>query len=144
MYIDPQQQGIVDEWSHMPYSYQPGSTFAGGQGQQNPQQGSSGLLSAIGPALSMFAPSQSGQQQPAPQPAPTPTLQPQPYVFGDSGDSTAQENKANAAALGQGVLGASQAALAKQGGMMGQKKKFGQQGGGGDAGLGATPGSEGM
>ena len=139
--INDQAQSLNPWAQSHPYSYEQGGTFGQGQGAAQGGNSQPGLMSAIAPMLgSLFAPNQGGQQQ-APQPAPAP-LAPQPqYTFGADQDNTAQENKANAAALGQGVLAASQQAAAKQGGGMGQKKKLGQ--GGGDAGLGATPGSEG-
>jgi hypothetical protein len=143
--FSPNQGETLNPWrQRMPYSMDPGSTY--GQGQPaaggTAQGGGTDLMSAIGPMVgSLFAPSQGGQQPPAQQ-APPPQ-QPQ-YVFGaDTGDNTAEENKANAAQIGAGVLAASQAAAKSGGGGM-KKKKPGQQGDTGDAGLGATPGSEGM
>jgi hypothetical protein len=130
----PSQQGqtSLSPWRQMfPFSMDPGSTY--GQG---------------GGTGSMFAPNgQQGQQQQQPplQQPPTNAGVPQPqYTLGpDGGEDAGAESKAFAGQLGQGVLAASQAAVKQQGG---QKKKPGQPGqqqGGGDAGQGATPGSEG-
>ncbi len=101
----PQQQ--ADSWAHMPYSYQAGSQYGAGS----------------------LAPQGGGAQQQPQYPQATPPSTVSMFGGGGEGDDGAA-NAANAQALGQGVLAASQAAT-KGGGMggMGMGKK--KQGGGG-------------
>ena|SRR5450759_2856796 len=124
---DPGQQptAAASPFGHMPYSYETGSAYPSAfPGEQ-------------------FGPNQAAGQQQGQMPMAYPTTQTGGVPMA-AADDPGQASEQFASNLGAGVLAASQAGA--KGGMMQQamkKKKPGAQDGG-DAGVGATPGSEGM